>query len=127
MYIYIACLLIVIALIWYMRQLAPVDKVTLIAPYAVKASATLVGESLNMGMGPATAAECAAAAGGAAAALYQAPTYTTGGYGAAGVKKAVPGACLAFKSTEGLSLKSGATPGQTVLARWGSYPPMAPA
>jgi hypothetical protein len=125
MYEIVVYILLAMAIFWYVRQLAPVDKVTLIAPYAAKATATPVGASLNMGMGPATAAECAEAAGDAMVALYQAPVYTTGGYGKAGVKKAVPGSCLAFKSTKGLSLKSGATPGQIVLARWGSRPAMA--
>jgi hypothetical protein len=123
----------IIALVWYMRPLRPVGDFTLVATDAAVGKATRF-DGINIaasadernrgGSGIRNVAECAAVARDYdnVVAMYQAPIYQTGGYGKSGVKKTAPGYCLAFKTTEGLSLVAGATPGQTVMAKMGSVP-----
>jgi len=114
----------IIALVWYMNQLRPVGDFTLVATDAAVGKAARFDGRMGVDGGIKTAAECAAAArdSDSVVAMWQAPIYQMGGYGKSGVKKTAPGYCLAFKTNEGLSLVSGATPGQTVMAKMGSVP-----
>ena len=116
------------AILWYMRPLSPVGDFTLVATKeAVDNASNFTGIDLpGKGSGIKNAAECAEVARGYdnVVAMYQAPIYATGGYGESLKNLGTPGYCLAFKTIKGLSLKKGATNGQTVLARMGSSPPI---